>query len=50
MFSGLPGGSPGSDASTGCGGLFIIAAVSLVAVALFVALLFYATGDLGMPN
>jgi len=45
MF-GLPGGSPGPDAKTGCLGLFVIGMASLAVVALLLGLLLYATRDL----
>ena len=48
MCEGLPGGSPGSDAKTGCLGLFIIGVVSLIVAALLLGLLLYATRDLGV--
>lgn len=47
MF-GLPGGSPGSDAETGCLGLFIIGVVAFAAVASLLGLLLYATREIGV--
>jgi hypothetical protein len=47
MF-GLPGGSAGPDAKTGCLGLFIVGMASLAVAALLLGLLLYATRDLGV--
>ena len=48
MFVGLPGGSPGSDAKTGCLGLLIVGVVSLAVSAILLGLLVYATREIGV--
>jgi hypothetical protein len=44
MYLGLPGGSPGLGAQSGCVGLVIVAIVSLIAVGALLWLLVYAIG------
>jgi hypothetical protein len=48
MYLGIPGGSPGPGAQSGCVGLVIVAIVSLIAVSALVWLLLRATGLMGV--
>lgn len=43
MFAGLPGGSPGPNASSGCLGMIPVAIIALLVTAAVVAMCFYAT-------